>query len=248
MKNIKTIYENDDLAVLDKPAGLVTHKINNYDTQYTLVDYITKKWPIISNPPTGGWPDKSRPGIIHRLDKDTSGLILIAKNPKTLNFLQNQFKQKNVKKLYLLLCLGETSKLGEIKTYTNKDTKKYNKQKISLLNVSWKKGRSKLAITNYKTLNYYIFENQTLSLVEAKIKTGRTHQIRNHFKYIDHPIIGDQMYFTKNSKRISDKLNIKRQFLQSFYLKFTNTDNKTKIVKIPLEKKLDNILSTLKKR
>lgn len=244
MKKINIIYENEDLSVLNKPENLTVHKTNINDKQYTLVDFIIKKWPKIIK---YHWPDKKRIGIVHRLDKDTSGIIIIAKNNQALEFLQNQFKKHSIKKIYTLLVLGKTPPTGEIKTYTSKDLKNYNQQKISLLNVSWQKGKKKTAITDYKAINYYKYKNNILSLVEAQIKTGRTHQIRNHFKYIGFPIIGDQIYNTKDSIQISKELKIKRQFLHATYLEFTNIDNRSKKIKIQLNKNLNNILSSLKK-
>ena len=244
-KSIKIIYENNDLAVIDKPADLTVHKTSDNDKQPTLVDYLVGKWPEIKNPPAGGWPDSSRAGIVHRLDKDTSGLIIIAINPETQKTLQEQFKHHSVKKIYTLLCFGKTPEKGEIKTLTTRDDKLYNKQKMSLMNFSWQKGKSREAITTYKNIKYYDFDGQVLSLVEAQILTGRTHQIRNHFKFIDHPVIGDQMYFTKESKQISDKLGLMRQFLHSSNLNL-NIDDKNKSFHSDLPDDLQKVLGELK--
>lgn len=235
------IFENQDLAVLDKPAGLTVHKTNINDTQYTLVDFITKKWPETS---TFSWPDPIRAGIVHRLDKDTSGLIIVAKNPEAQKSLQEQFKNHNVKKIYTLLCFGKTDKEGEIKTLTTRDDKLYNKQKMSLMTFSWQKGKVREAITKYKTIQNYNFDGQVLSLVEAQILTGRTHQIRNHFKFIGHPLIGDDMYFTKESKTISDKFKLHHQFLHSSKLSF-NIDGKNLSFQSQLPGDLQNIIDHL---
>jgi 23S rRNA pseudouridine1911/1915/1917 synthase len=242
MNSIATIFDNQDLAVLDKPSNIVVHKINTHDNQPTLVEYISKKWPEINK---SIWKDKLRPGIVHRLDKDTSGLIVIAKNPQAYFFLQKQFKNHTIKKTYTLLCIGKTQQKGTIKTYTHRDPKKYNKQKTSFLNFSWQKGKSKEAITKYTTISHYTYKQSILSLVKAQIITGRTHQIRNHFKFIDHPIIGDQMYYTKQSKFISDKLGLKHQFLHSSTIRFQLPNKIIKNFTSPIPSNLSNIISKM---
>lgn len=242
MKQPIILFENETLAVLDKPAGLVVHKVNDNDKQPTLVDFIIKKWP---NEKKYNWQDKNRIGIVHRLDKDTSGIIIIAKNPRTQSFLQSQFKNKTIKKHYTLLCIGKTNDKGEIITQTTRDPKLHNKQSMSLMSFSWQKGKSRKAITRYKTLKYYKYKKYDLSLVEAEILTGRTHQIRNHFKFIDHPIIGDEMYFNKLSKNISKELAIHRQFLHSSELEFTSLNGNAKKIKSNLPQELLEVIDKL---
>ncbi len=236
------LFEDNDLAVLDKPANLVVHKINNKDKQYTLVDYIVKKWPQVRD---YKWPDQDRIGIVHRLDKDTSGIILIAKNPQTQTFLQSLFKNKTIKKYYTLLCLGKTKDSGEIITQTTRDSKLHNKQSMSLMSFSWQKGKSRKAITKYETIKYHKYKNHDLSLVSAQILTGRTHQIRNHFKFIDHPIIGDQMYYNKISKKISEELGLYRQFLHSSTIEFLLPNGKIKKIESDLPSDLIKTLCKL---
>lgn len=234
MNNPKVVYEDNNLAVLDKPTNLVVHKVNNHDKQLTLVDFIIKKWPKTKK---YNWQDSNRTAIVHRLDKNTSGIIIIAKNPKTQTFLQSQFKKRLIKKEYTLLCLGKTKDREEINTKTTRDAKKFNLQKTILMSFSWQKGKSRTAVTKYETQKYYQFDNQILSLVKARIITGRTHQIRNHFKFIGHPIIGDQIYATKESKIISDKLDLHRQFLHSSTIAFRLASGTIKKVesKLPID-------------
>jgi len=240
---LKIIFQDKDLAVLDKPAGLLVHPTLGEKKETTLVDEITKIWPGILK---FDWLDPTRAGIVHRLDKDTSGLIIIAKNPETLKYLQDQFRARATKKIYTLLCFGKTPEHGEIKTLTTRDEKLHSKQKISLMSFSWQKCQSREAVTKYKTIKYYIFNGQVLSLVEAQILTGRTHQIRNHFKYIGHPIVGDQMYFTKESKDVSDKLNLYRQFLHSSQISFKLPEGKIKTLNSDLPQDLKSIIEKLK--
>jgi len=243
MNKIPIIYQDDDLAVIDKPADILVHKVKDTDNIYTVVDFIKDTW---SETAKYQWPDASRPGIVHRLDKDTSGLLLIAKNPRTLKYLQDQFRTHTIKKVYQLLCLGKLPQSGEIKTFTSRDPKLYNKQKISLMSFSWQ-NKAREAITKYRTINYLKYHDQILSLAEAEIVTGRTHQIRNHFLYLGYPIIGDQMYYTKESKSISDSLGLKRQFLHSSTIEFITPDGKIKKVKSELPSDLNQILENLQK-
>jgi len=243
MKNndLEIIYENDDLAVINKPANLLTHPAHD-NSELSLVTLILEKWPAILN---HTWPDKTRMGIIHRLDKDTSGLIIIAKNPTSQKFLQEQFKSRTLTKKYQALCMGKvTPDKGTIKTFLTHSSKNYTKQKSSLLNLSWQKNKN--AITHYETFKNLKFENNPLTLCDIKIETGRTHQIRNHMQYLGFPIIGDQVYFNNASQSLSKKLDLARQFLHSYCLKFNLLDGKSKEIKIDLPKELQNILKKVK--
>ena len=211
-KNIKIIYSNTDFAVLDKPAGIVVHE-GAGETGKTLVDIILEQYPDIKN---HIWPDPTRPGIVHRLDKDTSGLIIVAKNPETQKIFQDEFKNRKVNKTYLALVFGKVSPSeGTIKSAIHRSKSDRRRMTTSLL------GDGKESITKYKTLNTYNFNNNILSLVEVKPETGRMHQIRVHFKYKGYPVIGDQVYNTKISNRVSKDLNLNRQFLHAYKLKIS---------------------------
>lgn len=243
MKNndLTIIYEDNDLAVINKPANLLTHPAHDLK-ELSLVSLIIKQWPDILN---HTWPDKTRMGIVHRLDKDTSGLIIIAKNPTSQKFLQEQFKSRTLTKKYLALCLGKIiPSKGTIKTFLTHSSKNYTKQKSNLLNLSWQKNKN--AITHYETIKNLKFENNPLTLCDIKIETGRTHQIRNHMHYLGFPIIGDQVYFNSASQFISQSLDLKRQFLHSYYLKFNLLDGSSKEIKIDLPKDLQIILTKVK--
>lgn len=217
---IDIIFQNDNLAVINKPCGLLVHKTNQNDTRTTLVNLIINQWPIIKSPPTGGWPDPTRPGIVHRLDQDTSGLIIIAKNPDTLLELQSQFKTHQIEKKYLSLVIGDVRpKEGEIVTQISANNSKNIKKKATHFSFSWQKP-AKTAVSNYRIIQKFTYDNQTLSLLEVSIKTGRTHQIRAQMQSKKWPIIGDQVYNTKLSKQISEKLGLRRQFLHSKELTF----------------------------
>ena len=237
------IFENENLVVIDKPAGILVHPTEKHEPN-TLVDFITNQWPEIKK---YTWPDPTRPGIVHRLDQDTSGTIIIAKSPDTLKFLQDQFKSHNLKKIYLALVIGHvTPEKGEIITQISRDRKSSSaKQKISSFSFSWQKSKSREAITYYKVLKYFTYKNQPLTLLELEIKTGRTHQIRAQLSGKNWPIIGDMLYNNKDSKNISQLLNLNRQFLHAKELEISISPHERKKFISPLPKELDNILRNI---
>jgi len=187
------IYEDNDVMVINKPAGLVVHPgAGNFDNTLVnaLINYDKKNLSSING--------ELRPGIVHRLDKDTSGVIIVAKNNFAHTHLSEQFNEHSIDRKYIALVWGKLRpRKGVIKTFITRSSK--NRQ---LMDVSQTKG--KLAITNYKTVEVY--ENDrvpTLSLVEYKLKTGRTHQIRVHMKFKGNPILGDKSY-KKKLKKLKD--------------------------------------------
>ena len=206
------IYEDKDIIIINKPAGIVIHPgAGNYDNTIVnaLMNYCGGNLSNIG--------DELRPGIVHRIDKDTSGLIVIAKNNFAHENLSIQFNKHSIKRIYQLLIWGKLRpRTGTIKTLIKRSTK--NRQ---LMEVGSTKG--KIAITNYKTLE--VFENNktpTLSLVECKLETGRTHQIRVHMSYKGNNILGDKKYKKKfkKFKNIDPELeklilNLDRQFLHA---------------------------------
>ena len=187
------IYQDNDVMVINKPAGLVVHPgAGNFDNTLVnaLINYDKKNLSSING--------ELRPGIVHRLDKDTSGVIIVAKNNFAHTHLSEQFNEHSIDRKYIALVWGKLRpRKGVIKTFITRSSK--NRQ---LMDVSQTKG--KLAITNYKTVE--IYENDrvpTLSLVEYKLKTGRTHQIRVHMKFKGNPILGDKSY-KKKLKKLKD--------------------------------------------
>ena len=212
------IFEDEDLLVINKSAGIVIHPgAGNYDNTIVnaLINY-NKKLSNIS--------DELRPGIVHRLDKDTSGLILIAKNNQSHENLSNQFNQHTIKRIYQTLIWGKLRpQKGKIETFIKRSTK--NRQ---LMEVSYSKGKK--AITNYETLNVFESKNvPTFSLVECKLETGRTHQIRVHMAFKGNNILGDKKY-KKRFKKIKNidldlektLINLDRQFLHAKSIGFTH--------------------------
>ena len=211
------VHEDADLIVINKFAGIAMHPgAGNYENTIVnaLMNYNDKNLSNIG--------DELRPGIVHRIDKDTSGLVVIAKNNKTHEHLSNQFSKHTINRVYQALIWGKLRpQIGKIETLLTRSTK--NRQ---LMQVGTTKGKK--AITNYKTLE--VFENDnipTYSFVECKLKTGRTHQIRVHLSYKGNNILGDKKYKKKfkKFKNIDPELEecilkLNRQFLHAKVLGF----------------------------
>ncbi len=238
------IYEDDDLMLINKSAGISMHPgAGNYDNTIVnaLMNYCGKNLSTIG--------DELRPGIVHRIDKDTSGLIVIAKNNITHENLSNQFNKHTIKRVYQALVWGKLRpQFGKIETLITRSSK--NRQ---LMEVGISKGKK--AITNYKTLE--IFENDktpTFSFIECILETGRTHQIRVHMSYKGNNILGDKKYKKrfKKFKNIDKQLEIpilklNRQFLHAKILGFTHprTGEALEFSSI-LPQELENILKKLR--
>lgn len=232
------IYEDESIIVINKPKGIVVHPSFGHK-QDTLVNALISHCKEILN-----ISGSKRPGVVHRLDKDTSGLLLFAKNDKALYELQRQFKNREVVKKYLALLLGKPEKNEDI-IITSIGRHPKDRKKFAVT----KEGRQ--AITEYKILKSY----SGVSLAEITIKTGRTHQIRVHMSHINLPIIGDLDYNKKNYETIiKDKYllslckEIKGQALCAYFLSFkhpvTNKQMEFKI-KPPLE--MLNIIEWMEK-
>ncbi len=220
------IYEDNDLLILNKPAGIIIHPgAGNHDNTIVnaLVSHCGKNLSNIG--------EELRPGIVHRIDKDTSGLVVVAKNNFSHENLSNQFNKHSIERIYELMIWGKLRpQSGRIETLITRSSK--NRQ---LMEVGITKGKK--AITNYKTLK--VFENDntpTLSLVECKLETGRTHQIRVHMSHKGNNILGDEKYRKKfkKLKNINQNLekliyNLNRQFLHAKVLGFIHPTSKKKL-------------------
>ncbi len=242
--DLDIIFEDDDLMVINKPAGIVMHPgAGNYDNTIVnaLVNYDKKSLSSVG--------DEMRPGIVHRIDKNTSGLIVIAKNNYTHEKLSAQFNKHTVIRSYQLLIWGKLRpSKGKIETLITRSSK--NRQMMEVSNMKGKK-----AITNYQTLE--CFENEktpTLSFLECKLETGRTHQIRVHMNYLGNSIVGDDKYKKKfkKIKNINNELNelltnLKRQFLHAKTLGFIHPkNNKRMIFDSILPQELEIVLKKLR--
>ena len=227
---IKTVYEDKNVLVIDKPAGITVFPEEPSDVK-TLVDYIIETFPYLKD--VGSSP---RYGIVHRIDKDTSGILIVAKNNKEFEFLQKQFKERKIEKKYIALAVGEIkSSNGEIETLIGRSPKDRRKQKVFLPNDPKAQGK-RTALTKYTVLKRF----KGYTLCEVSIKTGRKHQIRVHFSYIGHPLAGDKLYGFKG------QLKLKRQFLHASYIKIHSIDNKEIEVSIELPEDLKEIIKNIK--
>ena len=238
------IFEDEDLIILNKPSGIVIHPgAGNFDnTIVNALMYYDKN--SLSN-----IGDELRPGIVHRIDKNTSGLIVIAKNNQAHEHLSNQFSKHTITRIYQLMIWGKVRpSRGRIETLITRSSK--NRQ---MMEVSRTKGKK--AITNYKTIE--IFENDktpTLSLVECKLETGRTHQIRVHMTYMGNSIVGDDKYKKKYKKLKNIDFEIERsiskldrQFLHAKTLGFIHPKtNEEMIFSAILPQELNNLLKMLR--
>ena len=196
------VYEDKDIIVVDKPAGLVVHPAPGHPSQ-TLVNAVLSHCPNLA---MSG--DLIRPGIIHRLDKDTSGLIVIVKNDRARQCLVGQFKSRTVTKSYLVLVDGRLfPEQGIIEAHIGRDP--HHRKKMAIVEAG------KEASTRYQVKRY--LSNYTL--LDVTPKTGRTHQIRVHLSAIGYPVVGDLVYGTK-SKREAIASGVKRQFIHAYRLGF----------------------------
>ena len=221
------VFEDEDLLVINKSAGISMHPgAGNYDNTIVnaLINYNYKNLSNIG--------DELRPGIVHRIDKDTSGLVVIAKNNQSHENLSNQFKEHSIIRVYQTLIWGKLRpKIGKIETLITRSKKNRQLMEVGII-------KGKKAITNYKTIE--IFENQktpTLSLVECKLETGRTHQIRVHMNYKGNSLVGDDKYKKKYKKLKNIDLDIQnsitklnRQFLHAKTLGFTHPRTKKEMI------------------
>ena len=242
--NLNIIYEDKDLAIINKPKGMVVHP-GAGNTENTLANALSYKY----NNKLSDINGDLRPGIVHRIDKDTSGLLVIAKNNLSHARLGEQFSKHSIKRTYQCLVWGVIRPLkGRIETLISR-----NKKNRQLMTVSEIKGKK--AITNYKTLKVFnIKDIPKISLVECELETGRTHQIRVHFKYKKTSILGDIKYGKRNKK--FKKVNkdfyeifkdIKGQILHAQTLEFVHP-SKNKLVKFQskLPRDFTNLLDLLK--
>ncbi len=241
---LDVVYEDNDLLVINKPAGIVMHPgAGNFDNTIVnaLINYNKSSLSNIG--------DELRPGIVHRIDKNTSGLIVIAKNNQAHEHLSNQFKKHSITRVYQLLIWGKVRpSKGKIETLIKRSSRNRQMMEVSKL-------KGKKAITNYKTLE--LFENKnipTFSLLECKLDTGRTHQIRVHMNYLGNSIVGDDKYKKKfkTFKNIDQSLeknllSLKRQFLHAKTIGFFHPKKgKEMFFDSILPKELEIILKTLR--
>lgn len=184
--NIPILYEDDDLVVVNKPAGMSVHPSPS-DHAPTLVEGLLYQIKNLS-----GINGQERPGIVHRIDKNTTGLLVVAKNDQAHFKLAEQFEHHTIDRLYMGVCCGQfRKKIGTIKTKITRNEKNRLKFAVS-------EDRGKIAITHYKVIKEY---KKNFSLVEFRLETGRTHQIRVHCHSLQHPIVNDAVYGNRSFEK-----------------------------------------------
>lgn len=242
-RKLDIIFENDDVIVINKPAGMPVHP-GAGNSSGTLVNYLIGYLPSIKSAVNdlNDEYESVRPGIIHRLDKDTSGVLVVAKNARALSSVSKQIKNRKVKKVYLAICQGwPKEERGELRNCIGRSTK--NRKLMAEV----EEGRGKEAISVYKVLKYLRDKkNNYLSLLEFNIKTGRTHQIRIQSKIAGFPVIGDSFYGGRGNKQISEFHGASRQMLHARSIDFF-LPGETKIshFEAPIPTDMQTILDSL---
>ncbi len=229
LMDISVLFENDDFIIIEKPAGLPVHPDSKYRTN-TLIQQITAKYPEIKKIDE----HSERPGVVHRLDKDVSGLMVIARNKKTFSCLQEQFASRKVYKEYLALTHDPFTKLEDDIRLTISRDKKTGKMKVKPANQE-----GKITLTRYEVIKNFTH----FAFLKIIIKTGRTHQIRTLFRALDHPIVGDPLY---TKKKVKANIKINRPFLHSHKLKFQIQDGQKFEFTSELPTELKKIINNLK--
>ena len=232
---VPVVYEDNLVLVVDKPAGMATHGFSGRD-QDTLANFLAAERPELSMIGKSRW----EPGLVHRLDRETSGLILVAKTQAAFDDLRQQFRRRQIKKKYWALVWGITEAQGSV-TYPIAHDSRDKRRMQAIVHVSprSRKHKSWAALTRFRKL----WDVNGLSLLEIEMETGVTHQIRVHLGSIGHPIAGDILY----GENDRENLSLERQFLHAYGLEFLHPENQ-RVVKIeselPLE--LKEVLSRLK--
>jgi len=223
------IFEDDDLIVVNKPAGMVVHPGQGHSTG-TLVNALLARYPDLAALVQSDEAVVNRPGLVHRLDRDTSGLMIVARHATALSRLQQQFKSRKVEKIYLALIFGRPeAPEGIIDVPLGRDPR--HRQKIA------PRLEGKPARTHYRLVKAF----HDYSLLEVKLETGRTHQIRVHLAWLKYPVVGDTVY-----GRRRNLLGLERQFLHAWRLGFQHPRSQTWMAfEAPLPDDLQTILDQL---
>jgi len=184
---LRVIYEDNDCVVIDKPAGLLSHSKGAYNPEATVATWLL--------PRVVGFEKSDRTGIVHRLDRATSGVMICAKTPEALAWMQKQFSSRNVKKTYVAVVVGTLNPASAvIEMPVERNPAKPQRFRVG--------ANGKHAITGYTTRRVFSSQEATYSLLELKPMTGRTHQLRVHLAHLEHPILGDEFYGGSPAKRL----------------------------------------------
>lgn len=238
MSKYQVIFEDNNFLVINKPAGLLVHGADHIK-EPSLVDQLLEKYPAL----TKVGEDPNRPGIMHRLDKQVSGLMVIAKSQKTFDHLKKQFKERKIIKIYTALVHGKIEKdEGEINFPIERKSTGHKMAALPTTTKGEPTEQGRVAVTQFEIIKRFI----NYTLLKVKIKTGRTHQIRVHLSAYGHPIVGDDLYGTRKTKEKNEKLDLNRFFLVATELSFNDLNNKIETFKIDLPKELKEFLEQIK--
>lgn len=231
--SLEIIADTPDYLIVNKPAGLLVHQAPGHEGEPTLVDLVLKKYPAIAK--IG--EDPERPGIVHRLDREVSGIIVVAKTQDMFDLLKSQFKSHQVKKIYTALVYGSPSKVEDEISF-NIDRSTRHGYRMAAVPKSPDEKRGRKAITEFevtKRLGNY-------TLLEVKPQSGRTHQIRVHLAAYGLPIVGDETY---KPKKLRPTIRMHRLFLHAHYLGFSDQNGQWREFFLPLPSELQVVLDRL---
>jgi 23S rRNA pseudouridine1911/1915/1917 synthase len=249
--NIEILFENENYLVINKPSGLVVHSDGKTD-EPTVVDWVLENYPEINGVGENMVTDSgeiNRPGIIHRIDRDTSGCLVIAKNQSAFNYLKDQFKNRSVKKQYQALTYGWIKNdEGEIDEPIGRSSKDFRMKSAGRS----ARGQLRDAQTEYTVVGRYYDETkkdkqgqfEKYTLVECRPKTGRTHQIRVHLKWLNHPIVSDPLYSGKRKPA----LGLDRTALHAQSISFLGLGGERVVVEAPLPADMHSAIDSLRKK
>ncbi len=247
--NLKIIDNQTDFLVIYKPAGLIVHSGPGVKEE-ALSDILVSQFSQLKD--VG--EDPSRPGIVHRLDKEVAGLLLVVKNNDSFFFFKNQFKERKIKKEYIALVHEKIEKDFDTINFSIARSKKSGKMAAIPVSKSVKNKLSNRDFGNIKSLmtakeaetKFNVIKRYVnYSLLNIKISTGRTHQIRVHLGAYGHPIVGDNIYGNKKCKEKNKKINLGRVFLEANYLSFVDLNNNSFEYSLDLPNDLQNFIDNL---
>lgn len=231
--DIRIIYEDNDVIVIDKPIGMIAQRAQSSDAP-AVTDFLEKHFPPIKR--IG--EEEQRSGIVHRLDKDTSGIMIAAKNQEVFEFLKDKFKKREVRKIYTALVYGQMQpQAGEVNLAIGRSPQAPCRQTV-IKDPGSSAVKCRPALTLYRTLR----SNDDFSLLEVELKTGRMHQIRVHMKAIGHPVVADAKYAPKSLLKMTPELS--RQFLHASTLEIELPSGQKKTFSSPLPADLEGFLQS----
>lgn len=236
------LFQDDFLVAINKPAGMIVNSADSAKKEYTLQDFILENFRSqVSSPENSESEFFRRGGIVHRLDKETSGVLIVALKEESFTAIQKQFKDRTVKKEYAALVHGKMVEEGEVNVPIGRLP--WNRMRFGVI----PQGRE--AYTKFKLIKEYTLdigrEKEILSLIEVYPQTGRTHQIRVHFQYVGHPIFGDALYAGRKNIQKDRKLLV-RHFLHASKISFVHPKTHEKLeYEAPLSPELVDFLAKL---